>query len=102
MSLHIKNLINHKPVQKERPQAQTNVPYRDVVDQSLYDEAIFEEYDSLEYSAISEGADAKDIYHHVSRQLPPMQLGKQEPLTTAQKLSKLGAASAKVKKDHTL
>lgn len=73
------------------------VSYRDVFDQSLYDEALYEEYPDLTYSAISEGADAKDIYHHLSRELPPNHLGKREELTEAQKLSKLGASSAKAK-----
>lgn len=73
------------------------VSYRDVFDQSLYDEAMYEEYPDLQYSAISEGADAKDIYHHMSRELPPRHLGKREELTEAQKLSKLGASSAKAR-----
>lgn len=71
------------------------VSYRDVFDQTLYDEATYEEYPALQHSAISEGADAKDIYHHISRELPPKHLGKHEPLTQAQQLSKLGASSAK-------
>ncbi len=71
--------------------------YRDIFDQSLYDEAIYEEYPDLQYSAISEGADAKDIYHHISRELPPRRLGKPQELTEAQQLSKLGASSAKAK-----
>lgn len=71
--------------------------YKDIFDQSLYDEAMYEEYPDLEYSAISEGADAKDIYHHVSRELPPRHLGKREELTEAQKLSKLGASSSKTR-----
>lgn len=75
------------------------VSYRDIFDQSLYDEALYDEYPEQTYSAISEGADAKDIYHHVSRELPPRQLGKREPLTEAQQLSKLGASTAKVKQD---
>lgn len=71
--------------------------YRDIFDQSLYDESMYEEYPDLQRSAVSEGADAKDIYHHISRELPPKHLAQQEELTEAQKLSKLGAASAKVK-----
>jgi hypothetical protein len=73
------------------------VSYRDVYDQSLYDEALFEEYPDLLGSAISEGADAKDIFHHMGQELPPRRLGPREELTEAQKLSKLGAASAKIK-----
>ena len=72
------------------------VSYRDVFDQSLYDEAIYDEYPDLQYSAISEGAHAKDIYYHMAKELPPRRLGKQEELTEAQKLSKLGASSAKI------
>lgn len=71
--------------------------YRDIFDQSLYDEAMYEEYPDLQYSAVSEGADAKDIYHHLSRELPPRRLARPEDLTQAQKLSKLGASSAKAK-----
>lgn len=71
--------------------------YRDIFDQSLYDEAMYDEYPDLQYSAISEGADAKDIYHHLSRELPPRRLARPEDLTEAQKLSKLGASSAKAK-----
>ncbi len=78
------------------------VSYRDVFDQSLYDEALYEEYPDLQYSAISEGADAKDIYHHMSRELPPRHLGKREELTEAQKLSKLGASSAKIRSGSSL
>ena len=50
------------------------VSYRDVFDQSLYDEAIYDEYPDLQYSAISEGADAKDIYYHMAKELPPRRL----------------------------
>lgn len=71
--------------------------YRDIFDQSLYDEAMYEEYPDLQYSAVSEGADAKDIYHHLSRELPPRRLARPEDLTQAQKLSKLGSSSAKAK-----
>ena len=72
------------------------VSYRDVFDQSLYDEAIYDEYPDLQYSAISEGADAKDIYYDMSKELPPQHLGKRDELPAAQKLSKLGASSAKI------
>ncbi|MCI7131560.1 MAG: hypothetical protein MSA09_13640 [Lachnospiraceae bacterium] len=71
--------------------------YKDIFDQSLYDETIYEEDPDLQYSAISEGADAKDIYRHISRELPPRCLGKREELTEAQKLSKLGASSTKAR-----
>lgn len=71
------------------------VPYRDVCDQSLYDEAMYDEYPEQQYSAVSEGADASEIYHHISRVLPPRHIEPQE-LTQAQELSKLGASSAKV------
>jgi hypothetical protein len=73
------------------------VSYRDVFDQSLYDEALYEEYPDFLHSAISEGADAKDIFHHMGKELPPRHLAPEEELTEAQRLSKLGAASAKVK-----
>lgn len=61
----------------------------------IYDEAYCEAYPELSHAAVSEGADAKDIFNEIARELPPNHLGKQEPLTEAQKLSKLGAASAK-------
>ena len=63
----------------------------------IYDEASCEESSYLRYSAVSEGADAKDIFNQVARELPPKHLAKPEKLTEAQKLSKLGASSAKVK-----
>lgn len=81
----------HKSVCKQE------VPGRIADDHSHYDEALFEEYPDLEYSAISEGADAKDIFQHVSRQIPPQHLDLREELTEGQVLSKLGAASAKAK-----
>ena len=66
-------------------------------DAMLYDESSYDEYQGLEHSAISEGADAKDIFNQISRELPPRRLKKPAELTEAQKLSKLGAASAKAK-----
>jgi hypothetical protein len=73
------------------------ISYRDVFDQSLYDEALYEEDPDFLQSSVSEGADARDIFHHMSRELPPRHLGHKEELTEAQKLSKLGASSAKVR-----
>lgn len=70
------------------------VPYRDVYDQALFDEALYSEYPEQQYGAVSEGMDASDIYHHISRVLPPEHIKPQE-LTEAQELSKLGASSAK-------
>lgn len=61
----------------------------------IYDEAYCEAYPELSHAAVSEGADAKDIFNEIARELPPDHLGKQESLTEAQKLSKLGASSAK-------
>lgn len=63
----------------------------------IYDEAYCEAYPELSHAAVSEGADAKDIFNEIARELPPEHLGKREPLTEAQKLSKLGASSAKAK-----
>lgn len=78
---------------------------RDVFDEMIYDEILYdesscEEYPDLQYAAVSEGADAKDLFNAISRELPPRHLGKREKLTEAQKLSKLGAASAKKKKEN--
>lgn len=63
----------------------------------IYDEASCADHSDLQCSGVSEGADAKDIFNMVDRELPPARLKKPAQLTEAQKLSKLGASSAKIK-----